>query len=104
VLAYIVAILLLNLFRRVRPSRANGAFRKLQILSSGFVAFSHGANDAQKTMAIMTVALFSSGYLREFEVPVWVALAAAVAIGLGTCEDAMQQYLDRNADHEADSI
>jgi inorganic phosphate transporter, PiT family len=84
VLAYIVTILLLNLFRRVRPSRANGTFRKLQIFSSGFVAFSHGANDAQKTMAIITLALFSSGYLTEFEVPVWVALAAAVAIGLGT--------------------
>jgi PiT family inorganic phosphate transporter len=84
VLAYIVTVLLLNLFRKVRPSRANGTFRKLQIFSSGFVAFSHGANDAQKTMAIITLALFSSGYLTEFEVPVWVALAAAVAIGLGT--------------------
>jgi phosphate/sulfate permease len=84
VLAYIVTIVLLNLFRRVRPSRANGTFRKLQIFSSGFVAFSHGANDAQKTMAIITLALFSSGHLTEFEVPVWVALAAAVAIGLGT--------------------
>jgi inorganic phosphate transporter, PiT family len=84
VLAYIVTVLLLNLFRRMRPSRANGTFRKLQIFSSGFVAFSHGANDAQKTMAIITLALFSSGYLTEFEVPVWVALAAAIAIGLGT--------------------
>src|SRR3712207_8089011 len=49
---------------------------------SGFVAFSHGANDAQKTMAIITLALFSSGYLPEFVVPRWVALAAALAIGL----------------------
>jgi PiT family inorganic phosphate transporter len=84
VLAYIVTVLLLNLFRRVRPSRANSTFRKLQFFSSGFVAFSHGANDAQKTMAIITLALFSSGHLTEFEVPVWVALAAAIAIGLGT--------------------
>jgi PiT family inorganic phosphate transporter len=84
VLAYIVTVVLLNLFRKVRPSRANGTFRKLQIFSSGFVAFSHGANDAQKTMAIITLALFSSGELTEFEVPVWVALAAAIAIGLGT--------------------
>jgi inorganic phosphate transporter, PiT family len=84
VLAYIVTVLLLNLFRKARPSRANGTFRKLQLFSSGFVAFSHGANDAQKTMAIITLALFSSGHLTEFVVPAWVALAAALAIGLGT--------------------
>src|SRR5215212_9698940 len=84
VIAYIFAVVLLNLLRRARPSQANGAFRKLQFFSSGFVAFSHGANDAQKTMAIITLALFSSGHLPEFVVPVWVALAAATAIGLGT--------------------
>jgi PiT family inorganic phosphate transporter len=84
ILAYAVTIVLLNLFRRARPSRANGAFRRLQLFSSGFVAFSHGANDAQKTMAIITLALFSSGRLPEFAVPLWVALAAALAIGLGT--------------------
>src|SRR5918911_2060222 len=84
VIAYIFTVVLLNLFRRARPSQANGAFRKLQFFSSGFVAFSHGANDAQKTMAIITLALFSSGHLAEFAVPTWVALAAALAIGLGT--------------------
>jgi PiT family inorganic phosphate transporter len=84
VIAYIVTVVLLNLFRKARPSQANGAFRKLQLFSSGFVAFSHGANDAQKTMAIITLALFSSGQIAEFHVPVWVALAAALAIGLGT--------------------
>src|SRR5215212_1853821 len=84
VLAYILAVVLLNLFSRARPSQANGVFRKLQFFSSGFVAFSHGANDAQKTMAIITLALFSSGHISEFAVPTWVALAAALAIGLGT--------------------
>ncbi len=83
-LAYVVTVMLLNLLRRARPSQANGAFRRLQLFSSSFVAFSHGANDAQKTMAIITLALFSSGYLSEFAVPTWVALAAALAIGLGT--------------------
>src|SRR3712207_6245136 len=83
-LAYVAAVVLLNLLRRARPSHANTAFRRLQLLSSGFVAFSHGANDAQKTMAIITLALFSSGHLAEFAVPTWVALAAALAIGLGT--------------------
>jgi inorganic phosphate transporter, PiT family len=84
VLAYIFTVTLLNLFRRARPSQANSTFRRLQLLSSGFVAFTHGANDAQKTMAIITLALFSSGHLTEFAVPAWVALAAALAIGLGT--------------------
>jgi inorganic phosphate transporter, PiT family len=84
VVAYILAVVLLNLFSRARPSQANGVFRKLQLFSSGFVAFSHGANDAQKTMAIITLALFSSGHISEFAVPTWVALAAALAIGLGT--------------------
>jgi PiT family inorganic phosphate transporter len=84
VIAYVVSVVLLNLLRRARPSRANSAFRRLQLFSSGFVAFSHGANDAQKTMAIITLALFSSGHLEEFAVPTWVALAAALAIGLGT--------------------
>jgi inorganic phosphate transporter, PiT family len=82
--AYVVSVALLNLLRRARPSHANSAFRRLQLFSSGFVAFSHGANDAQKTMAIITLALFSSGHLAEFAVPTWVALAAALAIGLGT--------------------
>ena len=83
-LAYVITVALLNLLRRARPSQANSTFRRLQLFSSGFVAFSHGANDAQKTMAIITLALFSSGYLSEFAVPTWVALAAALAIGLGT--------------------
>ena len=83
-IAYVLTVVLLNLFRRVRPSHANGVFRRLQLFSSGFVAFSHGANDAQKTMAIITLALFSSGHLAEFAVPTWVAFAAALAIGLGT--------------------
>jgi inorganic phosphate transporter, PiT family len=83
-LAYLLAVVLLNLFRRARPSSANGTFRRLQLFSSSFVAFSHGANDAQKTMAIITLALFSSGHLAQFDVPTWVALAAALAIGLGT--------------------
>src|SRR5918995_3429041 len=87
VAAFVVSVVLLNLFRRARPSYANSAFRRLQLFSSGLVACSHGANDAQKTMAIVTLALFSSGHLEEFAVPTWVAFAAAIAIGLGTWAD-----------------
>jgi PiT family inorganic phosphate transporter len=83
-IAYVFTVVLLNLLRRALPSQANSVFRRLQLFSSSFVAFSHGANDAQKTMAIITLALFSSGYLSEFAVPTWVAYAAALAIGLGT--------------------
>jgi PiT family inorganic phosphate transporter len=83
-IAYIVSVLLLNLLHRARPSHANSVFRKLQLLSGGFVSFSHGANDAQKTMAIIALALLSSGHLTKFAVPTWVVLASALAIGLGT--------------------
>ncbi len=83
-IAYVFTVLLLNLLRRARPTQANSAFRRLQLFSSGFVSFSHGANDAQKTMAIITLALLSSNHLTEFVVPTWVVLAAALAIGLGT--------------------
>lgn len=83
--AYVVAVLLLNLLRRARPSHVNGVFRKLQLFSGGFVSFSHGANDAQKTMGIITVLLYSTGRLSgEFHVPHWVAISCYVAIALGT--------------------
>jgi PiT family inorganic phosphate transporter len=76
--------LLFNLFRRAHPGRLNGVFRRLQVLSAAYMAFSHGSNDAQKTMGIMTLALFVGGVIPEFEVPLWVMITAASAISLGT--------------------
>ena len=76
--------LLFNVFRRAHPARLNGVFRRLQVLSAAYMAFSHGSNDAQKTMGIMTLALVTAGVLDSFEVPLWVILAAATAISLGT--------------------
>jgi PiT family inorganic phosphate transporter len=73
-----------NVFRRAHPMRLNGAFRRLQVLSAGYMAFSHGSNDAQKTMGIMTLALVTAGVIDSFEVPLWVILTAATAISLGT--------------------
>ncbi len=74
--------------RRVRPSTINLAFRKLQLLSSGFMAFSHGNNDAQKTMGVIAMALVQyQGTWRPgeaFPIPFWVVIACAVAMGLGT--------------------
>jgi PiT family inorganic phosphate transporter len=77
-------ILLLNVFRRANPKRVNDRFRRLQVVSAAYMAFSHGSNDAQKTMGIMTLALVSAGVIPEFKVPLWVILLAASAISLGT--------------------
>jgi PiT family inorganic phosphate transporter len=77
-------IVLLNVFRRAHPARINERFRRLQVLSAAYMAFSHGSNDAQKTMGIMTLALVSAGILAEPVVPLWVIIAAATAISLGT--------------------
>jgi inorganic phosphate transporter, PiT family len=76
--------LLFNVFRRAHPGRLNAVFRRLQVLSAAYMAFSHGSNDAQKTMGIMTLALVTAGVLDTFEVPLWVILIAATAISLGT--------------------
>ncbi len=66
------------------PKRINDRFRRLQILSATYMALSHGSNDAQKTMGIMTLALFSAGAIHDKTVPVWVILLAATAMSLGT--------------------
>ncbi len=88
ILGFVIGLLLMglifNLFRRANPARLNGGFRRLQVLSAGWMAFSHGSNDAQKTMGIMTLALFTAGVIPEFKVPLWVILTAATAISLGT--------------------
>lgn len=59
-------------------------FRRLQVISAGFMAFSHGANDAQKAMGIITLALLSSGHIASAEVPTWVIVTCALAMGFGT--------------------
>jgi PiT family inorganic phosphate transporter len=59
-------------------------FKKLQVLSAAYVSLSHGMNDAQNAMGIMTVALLSAGVIQTFEVPMWVRVASAFMIGLGT--------------------
>lgn len=76
--------LLYWLFARVNRGAVNRSFRKLQILSAGFMAVSHGLNDAQKTMGIITLALVVFGQLETVEVPLWVKLACASAMAAGT--------------------
>ena len=84
VIGFLMMVLLLNLFRRAHPRRLNDRFRRLQVLSAAYMAFSHGSNDAQKTMGIITLALVAGGVLSEPVVPLWVIILAATAISLGT--------------------
>jgi PiT family inorganic phosphate transporter len=73
------------IFRGARPSRVDAIFRRLQLVSAAFYSLGHGTNDAQKTMGIIAILLFSGGYLGpEFYVPFWVVLAAHAAMALGT--------------------
>jgi PiT family inorganic phosphate transporter len=71
-------------FRWTPPSRVDRTFRRLQLVSAAFFSLNHGANDAQKTMGIITGVLFAAGYIQTFDVPFWVVLSAHFAIGLGT--------------------
>jgi inorganic phosphate transporter, PiT family len=84
VLGFALMVILLNVFKRSHPRRINERFRRLQILSAAYMAFSHGSNDAQKTMGIMTLALVAAGILSEPVVPLWIIVIAASAISLGT--------------------
>ena len=81
---YVFMHALRRISRSMHPRSANNAFRKLTIVSAAFMATSHGMNDAQKTMGIMTLALFIFGQIPAMEVPLWVKLACALAISLGT--------------------
>jgi inorganic phosphate transporter, PiT family len=82
--AYLLMVAVYWLFRHSSPRKMDRYFRKLQLVSAAAFSYSHGTNDAQKTMGIITGVLYSSGYLTTFHVPVWVIFAAHAAIGLGT--------------------
>ena len=82
--ASLFTVLILNLFRKSKPESVNNLFSKLQLASSFFYSLGHGTNDAQKTMGIITVLLFSTGFLSVFKVPLWVILSAHASIALGT--------------------
>lgn len=83
-LAYLLMIIVYWLFRRSTPKYMDFWFRRLQLVSAALFSYSHGANDAQKTMGIMTSVLVAAGYLSEFKVQPWVIFSAHLAIALGT--------------------
>ncbi|MFN2385698.1 MAG: anion permease [Thermoanaerobaculia bacterium] len=80
----IIIMIIFWAFRRAVPGRVRGTFRWLQVLSSGFMAFSHGSNDGQKFMGTFTMALMLAGLLPSFEIPIWVILLCATVMALGT--------------------
>ncbi|GGZ92975.1 inorganic phosphate transporter [Novosphingobium arvoryzae] len=84
-LAMLMVLLTSWLFKGFQPRRAEGVFKSLHLVSSAAYSISHGGNDAQKTMGIITVLLYSTGHLNgEFHVPEWVVISCYAAIALGT--------------------
>jgi len=81
---YLIMIGMLWIFGRFSPHSLNAGFKRMQLLSASLMSFSHGSNDAQKAMGIITLALLSSGHIPTLEVPMWVKLSCAVAMGMGT--------------------
>jgi PiT family inorganic phosphate transporter len=86
----LIMVLIYNLFAQVRRALVGRIFGKAQIVSAAFMAFSHGTNDAQKTMGIITLAVLLSqagpggAVPEEFDIPIWVIVSAALVMGVGT--------------------
>jgi len=84
-LGYFFMVIVARLFFHSTPRRVDRWFRRLQLLSAALYSLGHGGNDAQKTMGIIAVLLFSAGMLGpEFHVPFWVVIACHLAMGMGT--------------------
>lgn len=84
---FIAAILMFGIYWIVKnhaPKKVDKVFRKMQLVSGGFVAFTHGTNDAQKTMGIIALALLAANPSDQFHVPLWVIASSALAMAAGT--------------------
>ncbi|HEY6838238.1 MAG TPA: inorganic phosphate transporter [Geobacteraceae bacterium] len=84
IMGFFFMVIFLWTLRRRSPYGVNRGFRKCQIFSAAFMAFSHGTADAQKSMGVITMALLSYGVIPTFDVPTWVKIACATAMALGT--------------------
>ena len=84
VVAFLFGLIVMGILKKSAPAKVNFWFKKLQILSAFFYSVTHGTNDAQKTMGIITILLVVGGFLTEFEIPLWVVLMCHIAICLGT--------------------
>lgn len=83
-IGFLFMVIVMRLFHNSNPGPLNKNFRKLQVASAAFMAFSHGTADAQKSMGVITMALLSYGLIPSFDVPTWVKISCAIAMGLGT--------------------
>ncbi len=84
IVAFLIMLVIFWLFRGYHPSPLNRGFRKLQIVSAAFMAFSHGSNDAQKSMGVITLSLAAYGAIHTFHIPVWVIFSCAASMAAGT--------------------
>lgn len=85
VAAFLLDLLVTHLFGHSKQKRMKRIFQPLQVAASLFQAASHGANDGLHAVGVITALLLSAGILSSFEIPMWVMVTSAVAIGLGTC-------------------
>ena len=84
IVGYIIMRLLNWILQPFKIHLVNKLFLKLQVIAGAFMAFNHGANDAQKSMGIITMALLGGGYISTFNVPTWVIVVCALSMALGT--------------------
>jgi PiT family inorganic phosphate transporter len=83
-IAFVFILAIFWIFRWSKRKPMARRFRRLQVFSAAFMAFAHGSNDAQKTMGIITLALFSAGVIPSVTVPSWVIIISATALSAGT--------------------
>ncbi|MCX6142639.1 MAG: inorganic phosphate transporter [Ignavibacteriales bacterium] len=84
ILGFSLMVSMMWIFHGRSSSRVNNLFRKLQLLSAALYSLGHGANDAQKTMGVITTLLVTTGFLKTFEVPIWVIFSCYFSIAMGT--------------------
>jgi inorganic phosphate transporter, PiT family len=88
IIAFIIGLIMFTIikfgFKNYNLTKTNRTFRYIQIATAALQSYSHGTNDAQKSMGIITMALIANGYLTKTEIPFWVQLSCAIAMGLGT--------------------
>lgn len=84
IMGFLLLVVLIWIFGRLHPSIGGRLFGRLQLLSAAFMAFTHGMNDTQNAMGMITIALLAGGLIPTFDVPLWVMLGSAIFMGLGT--------------------
>ena len=82
--AFLIALLIMRIFAKVKPRTVNSVFGRLQLVSSTYFSLTHGANDGQKTMGVIALILLTQGVITTFSIPSYVILMAATAMSLGT--------------------